>query len=167
MNQAHHLVTSHKGYKTNDRSFNFIFSGSDDLDGYWDYYYRTLPYLLAYSSSIVDFLVDELVGLPEHMRALRSLKRYLSIAYWTADLPNGTREDKTKMIDFLRIPDVECGSCNTSTSLIEADFKLFYETGVFLCPKCFSDLLRTSYLIEKVGYFFNDLDQQFVTGAVR
>jgi hypothetical protein len=163
MNQAHHLVTSNKGYKTNDRSFNFIFSGGDDLDGYWDYYYQTLPYLLAYSSSIVDLLAHELVGLPENLRALRNLKRYLSLAYWTVDIPSNRHDEKTKMIDFLLIPDVKCGSCKTSTSIIEADFKLFYESGLFLCPKCLSALLQTSDLPKKISSFFNDLDQELVT----
>jgi hypothetical protein len=160
MNQAHHLVTSHKGYKTNDRSFNFVFSGGDDLDGYWYHYYQLLPYLLAYSSGIIDLLAHEFVSLPEEMRALRDLRRYLSLAYWTDDIPDRMLEDQPKMVDFLKILDVECRACKTTTPLVEADFKLFYESGVFLCPNCFENLLESSDLRVKIAAFLNNLNKK-------
>jgi len=152
-NHAHHIVTTDKNYKTGDKTLNFVFSNHEDSERYWNQYYQILPYLLAYSSCIVDSFTHEIIRVKEERIALRDLKRYLSVAFLMKESNSKTKE--TNLFDRLGMENIVCGKCGQNNSLIEIDYKLFYETEIFLCAGCLNNLLKTSDLCEKLVSFFS------------
>ena len=151
-NHAHHIVTTDKNYKTGDKTFNFVFSTSKDSEKYWHQYYQILPYLLAYSSCVVDSFVHGVVNVSDETRAFRNLKRYVSVAFWSLEI--GVKSKEVNLLDYLGLEKIVCRKCGQNNSLKEADFKLFYETDLFLCVGCLSNLFKTSDLPEKLVNFF-------------
>ncbi len=153
-NHAHHIVTADRNYKTASKSLNFVFSTRADSEQYWTQYYQILPYLLAYSSCIVDGFAHDTARVSENRIAIRNLKRYLSVAFWTQD--TGYKQMEINLLDLLGMEGIVCRKCKQINSLKEIDYKLFYDTDIFLCVGCLSNLLKTSDLQKKLVSFFNN-----------
>ena len=60
--QATHLVTNCKHYRTSKQNFNFIFSGQDDMYLQWDHIYFLLPYVLFYTVEVVESVLATFVA---------------------------------------------------------------------------------------------------------
>ena len=57
--KALHLFTGHKAIKTEKLNINFIFSDDTARLTQWSYFYGRLPYLLLYSSMLIEHLYSE------------------------------------------------------------------------------------------------------------
>lgn len=54
---ALHIVTGNPSYPTSRQSLNFVFSNQNDMEDYWQHYYRMLPYLVLYTSAVADAIL--------------------------------------------------------------------------------------------------------------
>lgn len=154
MNHGHHIVTADKSYKTEDKNLNFVFSTYEDYEKYWNHYYHFVPYLLLYSSSVVDRLAHQFVKVNSQYRTQREFKRYLAMLFWNQETSTNPNKDIKR---FFRLftkdlrGNCECGKRNR---IIEADHKLFFESDVYLCIDCFGNLLKTSDLSKQIEDLF-------------
>jgi len=154
MNHGHHIVTADKNYKTEDKNLNFVFSTDEDYQKYWNHYYHFVPYLLLYSSSVIDRLAHQFVKVNPEYRTLREFKRYLAMLFWnqeTSSVPNKDIKRFFKLFTKDLRGNCDCGKRNR---IVEADHKLFFEGDVYLCVNCFSNLLKTSDLSKQIREMF-------------
>jgi hypothetical protein len=154
MNHGHHIVTADKNYKTEYKNLNFVFSIDEDYVEYWNHYYHFVPYLLLYSSSVVDRLAHQFVKVNAEYRTLREFKRYLAMLFWnqeTSTVPNKGIKQLFRLFTKDLRGNCECGKRNR---IVGADHKLFFESDAYLCVNCFGNLLRTSDLSKQIEDLF-------------
>lgn len=160
-NQALHIVTNDKNYKTLNQNLNFVFSNKEDIDRYFEHFYHFVPYLLLYTSSVIDsivfkFLQDEK---NQNLKYIKSFKRFIGIAKWTEFIAPNMDPSTDKIYDALiKKFKFECEKCEKKVDLQKIDFDLFFHTETFLCPKCFTNILDNVNSLEMVRNFINDLN---------
>ncbi|NID08834.1 hypothetical protein [Fibrivirga algicola] len=151
-NHALHIVTNHKAYPTDNQSFNFIFSVKEDYKRYWEHYYQFVPYLLIYAAHVVDELVFS--WMPEYsaLKTVRSFQRLIGILNLV--YPKNLKKNREKLAKDLNAiatelngPCEQCGSLNTFQ---EADFVLFFNQQLLLCPYCFHNHLFSSSFLDRI-----------------
>lgn len=148
-NQALHIVTADRAYKTLDQNLNFVFSGPDDQARYLKHYYYFVPLLLIYAAAIADEIMFQF--LPEIERKyygmLKKIKRL--IAMDKLMLPES--EGKITAI-FAEIFSGECNECGSQMQFDQADFNLFFETNNFICSSCFTSTEYSDKNIEDISH---------------
>lgn len=156
MNHAHHVVTADKNYRTEDKNLNFVFSIEEDYKRYWTHYYHFVPYLLIYTSCIVDRLAHGLVKVNSDYGALREFKRYLSMLFWVRETSFKSNKSVDKFFKLLSKALIVTCKCGNKNKLIEADYRLYFEIDAIPCTKCFENLFRTTDLTKRIKMFFNE-----------
>lgn len=155
-NHALHIVTKDKRYKTENQNLNFVFSNEDDLERYWNHYYYFVPYLLIYSSSVIDALIFRC--LPDddnqNLKAVKAFRRLVGIIFWTEwnnlDLKKSI---ETLLKSFSDEINLECPKCKNKLKLTKPDYKLFFESEVFLCSSCLENILTTKESVKPIKDF--------------
>lgn len=131
-NKALHIVTGDKSYKTLDQNLNFVFSNQNDYKSYFKHYYSFMPYLLLYSTAIVDQILFAYLPEEKHRikRISRKLKRVIAVDYLFTDYNN-------KIIELLaETLQLECQKCGRDARLTKEDFDTFFISEQFFCPHC-------------------------------
>ena len=144
-NQALHIVTRDKNYKTPNQNLNFVFSNEEDHLRYLDNYYFLVPHLLFYSVSIIDDTIFDLCkdeNAKKH-RTIKSLKRLVGFILFTETSELYTEEKSNELLNLIGDSlKLKCNNCNHINCIEKADFDLFFQTEMFLCEKCFSSLMN-------------------------
>jgi len=159
-NQALHIVTNDKNYKTLNQNLNFIFSNQDDINNYWAHFYHFVPYLLIYSSNIIDTIIFSYLPEKENqnLKQLKSFQRFIAIIKWTECISEPEDElGESFYYGFQEDIKLECEECGEKIKLEKADFDLFFETRTILCPKCFNNLLSSQKSIDKIAEFLRNV----------
>ena len=133
-NHALHIVTRDKQYATSKQSFNFIFSGKNDVKKYWKHFYRVVPYLLIYTAAIIDEIVFDFIEDPQNRKGVKSLKRLIAIDA----VINKKRENDSLSKALADIFSTECEHCKSKSAFIDADFNLYFYEDIFICSNCFN-----------------------------
>jgi hypothetical protein len=159
-NHALHIVTNDKHYKTAKQNLNFVFSNDDDATKYWNHYYHFVPYLLTYSVSIIDNIIFNF--LPDkgnqNLKAIKSFKRLIGLILWSEQTEASMKKENKKLFDAIALSTkLDCENCKIQVDFSKADFILFFEAEILLCPKCFSNLLSTPKSIKKIRELVNKL----------
>ncbi|NNE02570.1 MAG: hypothetical protein HKN52_05325 [Eudoraea sp.] len=157
-NQALHIVTNDFHYRTEEQNLNFVFSIEEDIKNYREHYYTIVPYLLIYAISVIDGVVFDLLKDDEnqdirYVKALRRLTGFFLINKHSKTIDGGTIEGLFKIIGEGMPKD--CQSCGHENTIELADFELFFETEVFVCEKCFDNLLATKESVKTIREFFS------------
>ncbi len=165
-NHALHIVTRDKNYKTQDQNLNFVFSIENDVIEYWDHYYYFVPYLLMYSTAIIDNLIFRYLPgkANEDLKAVKSFRQLIGLILWTERTEKTKKKRRSiiksnkKMFDaFTNTIKLYCNNCKRKVEFNKPDFELFFESEVFLCPKCFSNLLSTSESVKPIKELIESL----------
>jgi len=135
-NQALHIVTTHRHYRTPDQELNFVFANTDDYEKYWEHYYSLMPMLMMYAASVVDEIVFGLVPDMAHVKNMKGTRRCLSDmilcgAYEKYD--EGLRdiiEDLCSKLEHV------CKSCGSRLTLDVVALNMFVFTNVITCKTC-------------------------------
>jgi len=145
-NHALHIVTKDKNYRTLEQNLNFVFSNEEDMNEYYEHYYNLVPYLLIYSVSVIDELIFSILTDEDnqHLRTVKEFRRIIGLILLT-EYTNVTQKRKNKSIFKNITKDLKfiCPKCGKENKIDRADCELFFETEVFLCTKCFENLLST------------------------
>ncbi|MEP6262822.1 MAG: hypothetical protein ABJ092_14695 [Gillisia sp.] len=157
-NQALHIVTNDKNYKTLDQNLNFVFSNKDDINKYWDYFYHFIPYLIIYSASVIDSIIFSFLQDQENqnLKYLKSFQRFIAIIKWTECItdPKDKKEEEF-YYGFQDDIQLKCDKCNEEIKLEKADFELFLESRMILCPKCFNNVLSSQNSLNQIKRFLD------------
>lgn len=155
MNHAHHIVTTDPNYRTEKQNLNFVFSIKDDYQRYWEHYYYFVPYLLLYSSALIDRIAFTTLGHSYDLWAIKELRRFAGLIFWTNEVQPDRKRDSNKVLHAVgKVIGVKCNKCKTVNNFTKPDFKLFLETEYFLCKKCFSNLLNVKETVENINKIF-------------
>lgn len=156
-NQALHIVTNDFHYRTDEQNLNFVFSNEDDFKRYREHYYTFVPYLLTYAVSVIDGIIFNFLkdSDNQNLRFVKALKRLTGFMLLNKHTGAVNKKELEKIFKIIGegMPK-KCESCGYQNSIDYNDFKLFFETEVFICQKCFSNLLSTPESIQSIKNFF-------------
>lgn len=152
-NQAIHIVTKDKSYKTSEQNLNFVFSQLNDIENYWRHYYILVPYLLIYAVSIIDELIFSILtdADNQNVKVVKELRRLIALVL-SSEFNNTTKMEISE--DIFKIFEqnltLECPECNHKNNIERADCELFFETELFICSSCMANLLTTAEAVKKI-----------------
>lgn len=159
-NQAIHIVTRDRNYKTANQGLNFVFFKEDDVQDNWKHYYYFVPYLLLYSACLIDeiifgFLNDKKI---ESNRQVKKFRRFLGMLFWSEWSSDNKSQTSKEMFKFMSENiKLNCHKCKKEIDLVKADFRLFFETEMFLCTTCFDNLMLIEANINAIKEFMKEL----------
>jgi len=148
-NQALHIVTTDPNYRTENQNLNFVFSNIEDTNCQWEHFYFAVPILLMYTSAVADKIVFQYLDDTENRLTFKNLKRLLAyFNIYTKSRPSYQEQFYKELSDSVL---KECPCCTNLNKFIEADFKLFFYAGIFLCSKCFNVLTFDKLDLDKLN----------------
>jgi hypothetical protein len=135
---ALHIVTTNKNYKTENQNFNFIFSGVDEIQRYWEHYYMILPFLLLYTTSVVDAIIFQYLSGPEAEKAKENkiIKRWMGYILWLGNTDSGKKKMPQLMRKLQGVWDIKCSICRSSKLFKKEDFEIFMLSDFSKCSNC-------------------------------
>lgn len=142
-NQALHIVTNDKNYRTQKGELNFAFSTKDDLNNYYKQYYTLVPYLLMYISFILDEIVFQIIT-NKKVQNVREFKRIIGSLLYSKYLKLGTEKSRKKISEYIAnaLP-LECPTCNKPIKFEPADYEIFFFYDTILCPECIKNMIQS------------------------
>lgn len=153
-NQALHIVTTHRAYRTEDGELNFVYSNRRDYQRYWRHYYYFVPYLLIYAAHVIDELVFGWMPDFRRLRAVRAFQRLVGIFYWSKFMQGRRKQIKAshqKMLTiFAQSLNGPCDHCGKQQVFTDADFLLFFNELILLCPYCLHNHLTSPGIVERI-----------------
>ncbi len=153
-NQALHIVTTHRAYRTEDGELNFVYANGHDYQRYWRHYYYFVPYLLIYAAHVVDELVFGWVPGFRRLKAVRAFQRLVGILYWSKSMQGKRKQIKAshqKMLTiFSRSLIGPCDHCGKQQEFTDADFSLFLNELILLCPYCLHNHLTSPGIVQQI-----------------
>jgi phage FluMu protein Com len=157
-NQAIHIVTNDRNYKTEEQNLNFVFSNKENTESYFEHYYNLVPYLLIYSVSVIDEIVFEILKDSDNqkLKIVKEFRRLIAMLLSTEYI--GIRTKKNNKEIFSLIKDkikIKCPNCENINSIERADCELFFETEILLCTSCLQNILITDESIESINNFWD------------
>lgn len=159
MQHAHHIVTTDPRYKTENQNLNFVFSIDKDYKRYWDHYYYFIPYLLTYASVIIDKITFALIGAKESLRLTKELRKLIALVFWYSKGQPSQRKSSNNLLKRIgQAMAIKCPKCKSVVIPDKADFKLYLEIEQFYCPECFSPLMNSKKLLQKIKSLFPGLE---------
>lgn len=148
-NQALHIVTTHRHYRTPEQELNFVFANTDDYEKCWEHYYSLMPMLMMYAASVVDEIVFSLIPDMAHVKNMKGVRRCLADmilcgAYEKYD--EGLRDIIEGLSSEL---EHVCKSCNSSLRLDVVALNMFVFTNVIVCKTCNANQLLDMDFVKK------------------
>ncbi|WP_462394128.1 hypothetical protein [Alistipes indistinctus] len=140
-NHALHIVTRDRNYKTENQNLNFIFSQEEDMARYYMQYYFVVPYLLIYAVSIIDKILFSILTDEDNqnLSIVKQFRRYIGFIlfteYNTGKKLNVAFKGISKGLTLI------CPKCKSQLVMDRADFNLFFETEIIICPNCLINIL--------------------------
>jgi len=159
-NQAIHIVTRDRNYKTENQGLNFVFFKDEDVQTHWKHFYYFVPYLLLYSACLVDGIIFRFLNdtNSQQVREIKKFRRFLGMLFWSEWSSEKKSQTSKEMFQFMSDTiKLNCGKCTKEVALIKSDFRLFFETGFFLCPTCFENLMSVDENIATIQEFNKEL----------
>lgn len=84
--QAVHLVTTMSPLRTENRNFNFVYSGYEEIESQWRNIYFFVPYLLYHTVSVVDAVIDFVADVDPNYKEFTELRRLVGFGLWAEDV---------------------------------------------------------------------------------
>ncbi|WP_343697143.1 hypothetical protein [Flavobacterium sp.] len=144
-NQALHIVTKDKNYKTAEQNLNFVFSIKEDMNKYFANYYFVVPNLLFYTVSVIDeiafnFLQDDK---NKQVKVIKEFRRIIAYLFFTEFANISSKKKNEKILKhFYNHLMFKCPVCKHNNQIERADLELFYQIENFICTKCFNTLIH-------------------------
>jgi hypothetical protein len=152
-NQALHIVTRDKSYKTLEQNLNFVFSQKDDFNRYYENYYYIVPQLLIYTVSVIDGIIFNILTDKDNqaLKTVKEFRRIIAYLFFTEYSKISPKRRNDKLFDRLsNLLDLTCSKCKYKNKLNRADFKLFLDAELFICSKCFNNLLDSLESVQTI-----------------
>ena len=150
-NLATHLVTTrHSEFKTERNNLNYIFSGYDEWESQLDYLYYFLPYILFYTTEIVDQLLLErkLINIKTFKRR-KFLRLFGQLLHFDQHDKKSTKGIST-INKISKVLVVKCKSCNKKNQLYKSDMYSLVHKNYILCKHCLVDLYIENNSLEEL-----------------
>lgn len=157
-NQALHIVTKDKNYKTAEQNLNFVFSQKDDMNNYFENYYFIVPQLLFYSVSIIDSIVFDILKDDDNkaLKIVKEFRRLIGFLLFTEFSKLSTKAKNKKIFKAIcNELEFTCDNCKHINKMERADLELFFEIESFICTNCFDELLNSKKSVEIIGKIFS------------
>lgn len=153
-NQALHIVTNDRAYRTEDGELNFVYSNQYDYQRYWRHYYYFIPYLLIYAAHVIDELVFGWMPGFRRLKAVRAFQRLVGTVYWSKSMQGRSKRIKAShqktLAIFAQSLNGFCDHCGKQQEFSDADFSLFFSELILLCPYCLHNHLTSPGIVERI-----------------
>jgi hypothetical protein len=152
-NLATHLVTTrHSEFKTESNNLNFVFSGYHEWDSQLHYFYYFVPYMLFYTTEIVDELLLEkkIIDIKTYKR--RKFVRLFGQVLQFDQFDKKSIKGNSLVNKLTKNFKVKCKSCNKTNQLFKSDIYSLVHNIYILCKHCLVDLyLETNSMEDAIG----------------
>jgi len=161
-NQALHIVTRDKNYKTTEQNLNFVFSQKDDFKNYFENYYFIVPNLLFYAVSIIDEIVFEFLrdDKNQDIKAIKEFRRIIGFLIFTEFTKVSNKRKNEKILNFFYKDLIfRCDNCKHENKMDRADMELFFQIENFICAECFNTVLHSKKSIKVIRDLLNSFKE--------
>lgn len=144
-NLATHLVTTrHSEFKTESNNLNFVFSNQEDWDTQLHYFYYFVPYMLLYTTEVVDqyLLEKKIIGIKTYKK--RKFMRLIGQVLQFDQFDRKSRKGNSMANKITKLLKVKCKSCNKTNQLFKSDLFSLIHHNYVLCKHCLIDLYAES-----------------------
>jgi hypothetical protein len=149
MNQALHIITTHKGHRTPDRELNFVFANEADYELCWRHYYSLMPMLLMYSASVIDEIIFDLLPDLIHIKHMKTARRCLADMVLCGAF-EGIWEGAAGFVNDLSVElEHACKSCGNSIKADLEDLHVFVYLNEIRCKKCEANQILDDDFVRK------------------
>lgn len=152
-NQAIHIVTNDKHYKTTNKNLNFVFSTEDDIKKYWKHYYFWIPYLLIYTSFIAIQILSKYIKSDSYSR---EMNLFYTFSLLVKFIEESDCLEKIETKKILKLIDIECPNCKNVINFEKADLGLYTNSELIICPNCFNNILKYEETQKQIKNFVNE-----------
>lgn len=119
--QALHITTNNRHFKTERQNFNFIFSGTKAIESQWKLIYNTLPLLMMYFVQTSYHLLNKNIT-----KKIKKENYLVDFIFWKDFLGKKVKNSSFKVI---------CNKCKRKTKINNEIIKDGKEVKLYLC-KC-------------------------------
>ncbi|HST61976.1 MAG TPA: hypothetical protein VLK84_24965 [Longimicrobium sp.] len=136
--QAIHLVTTWNHNRTSARNLNFVFSGPDAWETQWANIYWHVPYLLYYTTFVVDQLLSSIADVDESYVEVMWLRRAIGYELWAEYTRGGLLRGPyhSSLDDLLENVDFVCPRCKLPLPSHRRSLKALVIHGTLTCRSC-------------------------------
>lgn len=137
--QANHLITAARQYRTESTNFNFVFSGIEEKESQWTFLYSYLPILLHHAYEVVEALIANFAKRACHETDITDARVQVGFELWLKNSFWADHEDIgtiNRMTEILKGIGSDCPRCNQRIEFDEPNMYLFYWDGALACPGC-------------------------------
>jgi hypothetical protein len=141
-NQASHLVTTYRQFKTDPQNLNFVFLEKGRHEREWEFLYSRLPYLLNYTVEVVEALVAKFAQADTAYVDVMECRRAVGMTLWARCIATEGHDELIRQLisDLERMLPAECPHCATTLIVDDAVLQSLYESGGFSCPICGNEI---------------------------
>lgn len=150
-NLATHLVTTrHSEFRTEKSNLNFIFSSHDEWDSQLNYFYYFVPYMLFYTTEVVDQLLYQINILDiENFKKRKFLRMFGQILQFE-QFEEKSAKGITIIKKISKTLKVKCKNCKKFNQLYKSDIYSLVHNHYVLCKYCLIDLFNESESMDKL-----------------
>lgn len=149
-NQATHIVTHDKRYRTDDRELNIVFANTDDYEKMWEHYYSILPRLLFYVVTVIDQVLYDFVPANIQRRKVKAYRRLLAYTMLGASNFKENKESFIELIEgFTEELQHTCKECNNDLQLSKEDLLMFALLDTIKCKSCEADQFADAEFVNR------------------
>jgi hypothetical protein len=150
-NLATHLVTTrHPNFKTESLNLNFIFSGYDDWEMQLDHYYYFFPYILFYTTEVIDRYLFEKKMITSKKYKKRKFFRLISQILIHDQFDEKSLKGNSSANKISRKLKIKCKSCEKTNQLHKSDLYTLVKSNYLLCKHCLTDLYHENNSMEEI-----------------
>lgn len=150
-NLATHLVTTrHPTFKTESLNLNFIFSREDEWETQLDHYYFFFPYLLLYTTEVVDRYLFEKKWITKKRYKKRKFYRLISQVLFHEPLDEKSLKGNSNANQISRNMKVKCKSCGRNNQLNKSDFYSLVKSKYINCKYCLVDIFEVNNSMDEL-----------------
>ena len=143
-NHELHILANNRHYKASDQNLNFVFSVAKDQQWYWKNYYFVVPYLLYYTTEIVDAILFPYLPGEDYLllQTQRALQRKIALFFWSESVASQGKRNGNRILSLIKKAlECTCPKCHHSTKIDLADLQLFMDSGLMICLQCYNPIL--------------------------
>lgn len=136
--KALHLTTTAKAIRTEQTNLNFVFSGAPERESQWANFYHHLPYLLYYTTFVLEALVRRIAVINEEYDKRSWIRRAICYELW-AEWSRGESEDdqyNESLRSLLAALPSRCSGCEAPANYNRSALRNVVREGRSRCANC-------------------------------
>jgi hypothetical protein len=136
-NQATHLITTFRAFRTEDENFNFVFSTRGAHLDQWRHIYSLVPLLLYHTVEVIEALIATITDLDSLEIDWDYTRRVAGFGLWVRDFYSDERNGLLQsLLNNWNNLNLKCPKCGRTVNFDEVSLERLYKLGEVKCRAC-------------------------------